>query len=236
MRGRFAARVNSGVSAVHRGTQSRPASKTHTNHRHALCVRMAPLPTRLPCRGLREQPDTPAGAARRRWACLSAPCPFDPRVRPSHAQLAELHLPMHQHAEASSGSAEQPCSFSVGHWPRGHQCQQSGCHVSAHGGHANSAFTACQALLQGVCLARPSRREYDVQDLRKDHDARRDAEGGDAEASAPAASADVGTASQAAPFWWKVIAFLPEHVLFTDCATCLFWRGALLGFAIGVLL
>lgn len=143
---------------------------------------------------------------------------------------------MHQHSQTGDGGAKFLGCLGVGHWAACYQFQQSGCHVSAHGSYVNGMFTACQALLQGVCLAQFSWREHDVQDLRKDHDSRRDAEGSDAEASAPAASADVGAAPQEAPFWWKVIAFLPEHVLFTDCATCLFWRGALLGFAIGVLL
>ena len=33
------------------------------------------------------------------------------------------------------------------------------------------------------------------------------------------------------PLWWRVLAWLPEQ-LFIDCAVCLFWRGAVVGFGI----
>ena len=32
------------------------------------------------------------------------------------------------------------------------------------------------------------------------------------------------------PLWWRVLAWLPDY-LFIDCAVCLFWRGAVVGFA-----
>lgn len=28
---------------------------------------------------------------------------------------------------------------------------------------------------------------------------------------------------------WQVIAYLPEHLLWNECAVCLFWRGAAVG-------
>ena len=31
------------------------------------------------------------------------------------------------------------------------------------------------------------------------------------------------------PLWWRVLAYLPEGPLYVDCATCLFWRGAIVG-------
>lgn len=31
------------------------------------------------------------------------------------------------------------------------------------------------------------------------------------------------------PLWWRILAYLPEGRLYTQCATCLFWRGALVG-------
>jgi hypothetical protein len=33
------------------------------------------------------------------------------------------------------------------------------------------------------------------------------------------------------PLWWRILAWLPER-LFIDCAVCLFWRGAVVGFGI----
>jgi len=33
------------------------------------------------------------------------------------------------------------------------------------------------------------------------------------------------------PLWWRLLAWLPEY-LFIDCAVCLFWRGAVVGFGI----
>ena len=33
------------------------------------------------------------------------------------------------------------------------------------------------------------------------------------------------------PLWWRALAWLPER-LFIDCAVCLFWRGAVVGFGI----
>jgi len=39
------------------------------------------------------------------------------------------------------------------------------------------------------------------------------------------------TAPERDPLWWRVVAWLPE-VLFIDCAVCLFWRGAVVGFGI----
>lgn len=34
------------------------------------------------------------------------------------------------------------------------------------------------------------------------------------------------------PLWWRVLAYLPEGPLFIECATCLFWRGAVVGAAL----
>jgi asparagine N-glycosylation enzyme membrane subunit Stt3 len=39
------------------------------------------------------------------------------------------------------------------------------------------------------------------------------------------------TPQQRDPLWWRVLAWLPEQ-LFIDCAVCLFWRGAVVGFGI----
>jgi hypothetical protein len=33
------------------------------------------------------------------------------------------------------------------------------------------------------------------------------------------------------PLWWRVLAWLPE-VFYIDCAVCLFWRGAMVGFGV----
>ena len=33
------------------------------------------------------------------------------------------------------------------------------------------------------------------------------------------------------PLWWRALAWLPDQ-LFIDCAVCLFWRGAVIGFGI----
>lgn len=59
-----------------------------------------------------------------------------------------------------------------------------------------------------------------------------EAAGAEAEASAGETEGAVN------PLWWRVLAYLPEGPLYVDCATCLFWRGALVGaiLAIGVAL